>query len=216
MSLGHLESVRVLLRHNANVGRENANGWTGTVGTGALRCHRCGGAAAGRGRWRCPADAAPVCPSAAGGGEHGGPRDGAAGAPVPRLPAGDAAARRHPRAAQQTAPGTTHTPPQHWGLTRLGIRGGRGDPPNSPQDPCLLHDPALSTGTPLLVLPCQAPTKTLLSQVPPIPTQDPSRDPHPCPQDSPVIPAGTPSPPVSPSLLRDPLISSRRPTSTWR
>ncbi|NXA43723.1 AN13D protein, partial [Eudromia elegans] len=30
VSLGHLESVRVLLRHNANVGRENANGWTGT------------------------------------------------------------------------------------------------------------------------------------------------------------------------------------------
>lgn len=29
VSLGHLESVRVLLRHNANVGRENANGWTG-------------------------------------------------------------------------------------------------------------------------------------------------------------------------------------------
>ncbi|NWX47267.1 AN13D protein, partial [Steatornis caripensis] len=28
VSLGHLESVRVLLRHNANVGRENANGWT--------------------------------------------------------------------------------------------------------------------------------------------------------------------------------------------
>ncbi|XP_032301111.1 ankyrin repeat domain-containing protein 13D isoform X3 [Coturnix japonica] len=27
-TLGHLESVRVLLRHNANVGRENANGWT--------------------------------------------------------------------------------------------------------------------------------------------------------------------------------------------
>lgn len=33
VSLGHLESVRVLLRHNANVGRENANGWTGTGGT---------------------------------------------------------------------------------------------------------------------------------------------------------------------------------------
>ncbi|NWI63394.1 AN13D protein, partial [Todus mexicanus] len=28
VSLGHLESVRVLLRHNANVGRENADGWT--------------------------------------------------------------------------------------------------------------------------------------------------------------------------------------------
>uniref|UniRef100_A0A8C3BWK0 Ankyrin repeat domain 13D n=1 Tax=Cairina moschata TaxID=8855 RepID=A0A8C3BWK0_CAIMO len=28
VSLGHLESARVLLRHNANVGRENANGWT--------------------------------------------------------------------------------------------------------------------------------------------------------------------------------------------
>ncbi|XP_068800236.1 ankyrin repeat domain-containing protein 13D isoform X2 [Struthio camelus] len=28
VSLGHLESVRVLLRHNANVGRENASGWT--------------------------------------------------------------------------------------------------------------------------------------------------------------------------------------------
>ncbi|XP_073202939.1 ankyrin repeat domain-containing protein 13D isoform X2 [Lepidochelys kempii] len=28
VSLGNLESARVLLRHNANVGRENANGWT--------------------------------------------------------------------------------------------------------------------------------------------------------------------------------------------
>uniref|UniRef100_A0A7M4F099 Ankyrin repeat domain 13D n=2 Tax=Crocodylus porosus TaxID=8502 RepID=A0A7M4F099_CROPO len=28
VSLGNLESVRVLLRHNANVGRENADGWT--------------------------------------------------------------------------------------------------------------------------------------------------------------------------------------------
>lgn len=28
VALGHLESVRVLLRHNANVGRENAGGWT--------------------------------------------------------------------------------------------------------------------------------------------------------------------------------------------
>ncbi|KAM6408093.1 ankyrin repeat domain-containing protein 13D isoform 1-T1 [Rhynochetos jubatus] len=28
VSLGHLESARVLLRHNANVGRENAHGWT--------------------------------------------------------------------------------------------------------------------------------------------------------------------------------------------
>ncbi|XP_069713433.1 ankyrin repeat domain-containing protein 13D isoform X2 [Phaenicophaeus curvirostris] len=28
VSLGHLESARVLLRHNANVGRENAGGWT--------------------------------------------------------------------------------------------------------------------------------------------------------------------------------------------
>lgn len=34
VSLGHLESVRVLLRHNANVGRENANGWTGSCGHG--------------------------------------------------------------------------------------------------------------------------------------------------------------------------------------
>ena len=35
VSLGHLESVRVLLRHNANVGRENANGWTGTRAPGS-------------------------------------------------------------------------------------------------------------------------------------------------------------------------------------
>lgn len=34
VSLGHLESARVLLRHNANVGRENANGWTGTWARG--------------------------------------------------------------------------------------------------------------------------------------------------------------------------------------
>ena len=37
VSLGNLESVRVLLRHNASVGQENANGWTGmapSVATG--------------------------------------------------------------------------------------------------------------------------------------------------------------------------------------
>ncbi|XP_031470002.1 ankyrin repeat domain-containing protein 13D isoform X3 [Phasianus colchicus] len=42
VSLGHLESVRVLLRHNANVGRENANGWTGVWGD--LGCRDGGGA----------------------------------------------------------------------------------------------------------------------------------------------------------------------------
>lgn len=41
VSLGHLESVRVLLRHNANVGRENANGWTGVWGS--LGCRDGGG-----------------------------------------------------------------------------------------------------------------------------------------------------------------------------
>jgi len=29
VSLGHLESVRVLLRHGAQVTKENANNWTG-------------------------------------------------------------------------------------------------------------------------------------------------------------------------------------------
>lgn len=32
VSLGNLESVRVLLRHNANVGKESCQGWAGTAG----------------------------------------------------------------------------------------------------------------------------------------------------------------------------------------
>ena len=32
VSLGHLESVRVLLRHGAQVTTENAHHWTGTLG----------------------------------------------------------------------------------------------------------------------------------------------------------------------------------------
>jgi hypothetical protein len=31
VTLGNLESVRVLLRHNANVGKESHQGWAGTV-----------------------------------------------------------------------------------------------------------------------------------------------------------------------------------------
>lgn len=31
VSLGNLESVRVLLRHNANVGKESHQGWAGTM-----------------------------------------------------------------------------------------------------------------------------------------------------------------------------------------
>lgn len=31
VSLGNLESVRVLLRHNANVGKESCQGWAGTA-----------------------------------------------------------------------------------------------------------------------------------------------------------------------------------------
>lgn len=145
VSLGHLESARVLLRHNANVGRENANGWTGRWARGAAGAGR---EAQGHRRWRRPADGTP-CPSAAGGGEHGGPRDGAAGAPVPRLPASDAAARRHPRAAQQAASGTALPGwalgtagagvPPGWGLgvteaagELLGPPAGRPSPPGPP------------------------------------------------------------------------------------
>lgn len=65
VSLGHLESVRVLLRHNANVGRENANGWTGTGLPRGL-----GDTTQGCG---LPWLTVPRVPSAAGGGEHGGP-----------------------------------------------------------------------------------------------------------------------------------------------
>lgn len=121
--------------------------WYAGTGTLRRRRHRCvGGTVSGRGCWRCPAEGAP-CPSAAGGGEHGGPRDGAAGAPVPRLPAGDAAARRHPRTAQQTAPGTALPrggqrvgicPPGlgcHQSGGREGEWGGPGPPQVSPGPP---------------------------------------------------------------------------------
>ena len=37
VSLGHLESVRVLLRHGAQVTKENANNWTGMLGFVGLR-----------------------------------------------------------------------------------------------------------------------------------------------------------------------------------
>lgn len=30
VTLGHLESVRILLNNEANVNRENSDGWTGT------------------------------------------------------------------------------------------------------------------------------------------------------------------------------------------
>lgn len=168
----------------------------GYAGTGTRR--RAGDTATGAG-----ADGVP-CPSAAGGGEHGGPRDGAAGAPVPRLPAGDTAARRHPRAAQQTAPGTA----PGWGL------GGQRVPPKSLQEPPSPPRPCSVPRDPLLI-----PAHPTFPGQPDSPPRTPVETPIPVPKASQRSQEGPPpraSPPVPAQLLPDPLISSRHPTSTWR
>lgn len=186
VSLGHLESVRVLLRHNANVGRENANGWTGTRARGPS-------AAGGTGVWEAPS---------------AGVGAGGARLRVPRAPVLQEAVstgdpemvqlvlqyRDYQRATRRLAgipellsklrrvrhcPGVGSgwaSAPQDWGATSLGAGRGSGealDPPRSRQDLRLLHE-LFFLGDPLLILPYWAPTQDPTLPGPP--------DPHPGPQ----------------------------------
>lgn len=64
MSLGNLESVRVLLRHNANVGKESCQGWAGTAEGKGVPWRLAAGLASVRspGTFREHPSAAPVPP----------------------------------------------------------------------------------------------------------------------------------------------------------
>lgn len=64
VSLGNLESVRVLLRHNANVGKESCQGWAGTAEGKGVPWRLAAGLASVRspGTFREHPSAAPVPP----------------------------------------------------------------------------------------------------------------------------------------------------------
>lgn len=160
VSLGHLESVRVLLRHNANVGRENANGWTGTQwggGNGDLVAPAWG--IPSRGAGGAPGDGAPLVPVLQEAVSTGDPemvqlvlqyRDYQRAtrrlAGIPELLSKLRRVRPHPG----------------WGPLKVGVGGGRGDPldpPKLPRTSISSTTPPFPPGTPWLSLP---------------PTQDPA------------------------------------------